>query len=231
MAYSEPIAFSIVWTCYGTWLPGDQAGWTKKQMGSQEPKPLLARWCAEEMIETPVILTETERRLVQHTIVEVCEYRNWTLHIANARSNHVHAVVSASGHTGKNIRNTLKAWCTRRLKERQGVLLSGFEVKQLGFDSVRQRWWTESGFAKPLFNDLELESAIAYAGSAQSKGGSKGNHHRCGINYRPNNGDTNVREQKKLYVINGRVVFYATNRRVGAVYTGIDCADNSHATG
>ncbi len=37
----SPIAFHIIWTTYGTWLPGDARGWIdKKKTGIQEPDPV-----------------------------------------------------------------------------------------------------------------------------------------------------------------------------------------------
>jgi hypothetical protein len=40
--YSDPLAYFITWTCYGTWLPGDDRGWTKWHKGEIIPQPLKA---------------------------------------------------------------------------------------------------------------------------------------------------------------------------------------------
>ena len=32
-----PLAWFITWTTYGTWLPGDDRGWTERGKGSQLP--------------------------------------------------------------------------------------------------------------------------------------------------------------------------------------------------
>ena len=183
MADSDPLGFSIIWATYGTWLPGDQRGWTRFGEGKQTANPLLERWCRVEMKESPLILNVYERGLVNRTINEVCRHRGWVCHIANARTNHVHLVVSAVEVSGKLVRDSMKAWCTRRLKERQDVLLKHLPPDRLTFDRVREKWWAERGFVRPLFTEADLEAAIIYAGDAQDRGGSKGNRQQSGVDY------------------------------------------------
>jgi len=49
----EPIAYLITWTTYGTWLPGDERGWQKKnRTGEQSPNQLRQTTSAAEMKET-----------------------------------------------------------------------------------------------------------------------------------------------------------------------------------
>ncbi|MDV6033708.1 MAG: hypothetical protein F9B45_27165 [Phycisphaera sp. RhM] len=183
MAHSDSLGFSIIWTTYGTWLPGDQRGWTRFGAGKQPANPLLERWCRVEMKESPLVLSVYERGLVNRTIKEVCRHRGWECQIANARTNHVHLVVSAAGTSGRQVRDSMKAWCTRRLKERQDVLLKHLYSEQLWFDRVRDHWWAEGGYARPLFTQADLEAAIVYAGEAQDRGGSKGNRQKPGVDY------------------------------------------------
>ena len=33
----EPLAYFLTWTTYGTWLPGDDRGWTDSKLGWQAP--------------------------------------------------------------------------------------------------------------------------------------------------------------------------------------------------
>ena len=33
----EPLAYLLTWTTYGTWLPGDDRGWTEKPGQFREP--------------------------------------------------------------------------------------------------------------------------------------------------------------------------------------------------
>jgi hypothetical protein len=38
--HREPLGYFITWTCYGTWLPGDDRGWTSWHQGERIPQPL-----------------------------------------------------------------------------------------------------------------------------------------------------------------------------------------------
>jgi len=164
--YSDPLAYFITWTCYGTWLPGDDRGWTKWHKGEVLPQPLLANWCLEKMTEEPLFLTEGQRMIVNETVALHCQIRGWYLHAVNCRSNHCHAVVTANSHDGEQVRDQLKSWCKRKLKEEQRS--KGLESKD-----VREKWWTGNGSARYLFDEESLEAAIRYTLEAQDDGGSK----------------------------------------------------------
>lgn len=58
---STEIANDAEQTCYGTWVPGDDRGWSKWHKGESVPQPLLADWCREQMTEAPVYLDEKQR--------------------------------------------------------------------------------------------------------------------------------------------------------------------------
>jgi REP element-mobilizing transposase RayT len=165
----DPLAYFITWACYGTWLPGDERGWTKWHKGDQLPQPLLADWCREQMVEKPVVLNETQRAMVNEAITRHCELRAWLLHAANCRSNHCHAVVTATSHTGEQVRDQLKGWSTRKLKDQQ-------RSQGVAEASLREHWWTRKGSVRCLFDDESLDAAIIYTLEAQDAGGSKANH-------------------------------------------------------
>ena len=166
--HDQPLAFFLTWTCYGTWLPGEEGGWTKWHKGDQVAQPLLADWCREQMAETPVILIEAQRAIVNRTICRHCEIRAWRLHAVNCRSNHCHTVVTATGHDGEQVRDQLKSWGTRKLKEHQRSL--GIAEAKL-----REHWWTRKGSVRCLFDEESLEAAIIYTQESQDIGGSKAN--------------------------------------------------------
>ena len=149
-------------------LPGDARGWTKRSCGKQPPQPLLAGWCAEQMIETPCFLNQLQRQLVQQTIREHSEKRKWFLHAVNCRTNHFHLVVTAHDYDGKIVRDQFKAWCTRKLKQLQ-------RSQGVGEDQIRRNWWTAKGSVRLIFDDESLEAAIIYTLEAQDAGGSKAN--------------------------------------------------------
>ncbi len=161
-----PIAFFITWTCYGTWLPGDERGWTKWHAGDRDAQPLLANWCKEQMNERPVELNAEQRQLVENVIREHCTKREWTLHAVNCRSNHCHVVVSAPNYDGETVRDQLKSWGTRRLKQQE-------REQGVNESELREQWWTRKGSVRWLDDEDSLEAAILYTRDAQELGGSK----------------------------------------------------------
>lgn len=165
--HTDPIAFFITWTCYGTWLPGDDRGWTKWRKGDQVAQPLLATWCRDQLRETPLTLDNDQRELVETTIEQHCVKRDWQLHAVNCRTSHCHVVVTAPEYDGEQVRDQLKAWCTRNLKSRELSLnLAG---------ERRENWWTRKGSVRQLFDEKSLHAAITYTQDAQDNGGSHAN--------------------------------------------------------
>ncbi|MHC4879089.1 MAG: transposase [Planctomycetota bacterium] len=151
----EPIAFFITWTCYGTWLPGDERGWHKwGDGGTRPPNELFKRTAQAQMKEPEFLLSDDDRIVVEATIAKHCDVRGWTLHKVNARSNHVHVVVTAPGYAPETVRDQFKAWCTRKLTPvHQG----------------RERFWTEGASCRSTNHDDDLEAAIQYAGEIQDR--------------------------------------------------------------
>lgn len=165
----DPVAFFITWTCYGTWLPGDDRGWTKWHKGDQVSQPMLADWCRDQMVESSVILDLQQRELVNLVVQEHCEKRQWRLHAVNCRSNHCHVVVTAFNYDGEQVRDQLKSWGTRRLKANQ-------QATGVSKASLREHWWTRKGSVRYLFDDESLDAAVIYTLEAQDVGGSSANH-------------------------------------------------------
>ncbi|MCC7509223.1 MAG: transposase [Planctomycetes bacterium] len=91
--------------------------------------------------------------MVDRTIREVCEHRNWSLKALNVRTNHVHAVVSAFDPAAK-VLSDLKAWCTRRLRE-AACIEKHHEV------------WTEGGSKRKLFTEQGVRNACEYTRTGQ----------------------------------------------------------------
>jgi REP element-mobilizing transposase RayT len=143
---SDPLAFFFTISNYGVWLPGDSRGWIEYRNGWQLPDPIRELEAKARMTETSVILNETSRNLVEAQIAETCDFRNWILQAANCRSNHMHFVISTHKVAPKIIRSTVKAWCTRRLKE--------------SIDSLRENWWAERGSIRWVFTEDSLERVI-----------------------------------------------------------------------
>jgi REP element-mobilizing transposase RayT len=150
------LAYHIVWTTYGTWLPGDARGWVRKGCwGILEPDPERQRHARVLMAEVEVVLTSAQRELIEQTIREHCRIRQWLLHAVNARSNHVHVVVTAD-RDPDDVRDQLKAWCSRKLSDAASL------KQRIATNAGRRRWFTEGGNNEIIEDEQYLENAIRY---------------------------------------------------------------------
>src|SRR5687767_7907333 len=113
---NEPLAYFLTWPTYGTWLPGDERGWVKKNKGFQAPDWKVEYEARRKLTEAPCEFDDGQRAIVETTIRLHCAYRGWTLLAVSCRTNHVHVVVNVAIAADIVVRE-LKAWCTRRLKE------------------------------------------------------------------------------------------------------------------
>lgn len=152
----DPLAFFITWTVYGTHLQGHHQGWRKHRKGTQLPQPLLERW-RQDRLKHPIIELDVEQRvIVENEIERHCLHRSWHMWAKNARSNHVHVVVTAKGVSGKTVRDQLKANCTRGLRER--------------WDEFRERpVWTVGGDWQCINTEHDLAAAVEYVMEAQDR--------------------------------------------------------------
>jgi REP element-mobilizing transposase RayT len=150
--WSEPLAYYLTWTCYGTWLPGDERGWAEKPGEFREPDAAREAAAREKMTETALVLDEEQRRLVEKTIAHHCQIRGWVLHAVNCRMRHVHAVVTAPNRDPSDVMDQFKAWCTRRLKELAKQREPSVAVAKTGGPSeaasdgstTKRVWWRQS---------------------------------------------------------------------------------------
>lgn len=150
------LAHHIVWTTYGTWLPGDERGWIDNGIrGIQPPNPEREAGARQCLAQSPIELTHAQRAIVQRTIEDHCRIRGWPLHALNVRSNHIHVVVS-SKQAAEEVMKQLKAWCSRRLSDSAG--LNEPVAKRAG----RRRWFTEGGNCNAIEDAEYLKNAIRY---------------------------------------------------------------------
>jgi len=156
----EPLACLLTWTCYGTWLHGDERGSVDAEHNARG-EPFLGasrereRRSRARMTHAPVRLAAKARQIVRDTIAAHCRLRGWTLHGASVRSNHVHVVVSCPVPAHQAHRE-LKTWCTRRLRE-AGV-----------FDACHPVW-TEGGSGRYLWTPRSVQRAIEYVSDYQGR--------------------------------------------------------------
>jgi REP element-mobilizing transposase RayT len=165
----EALAYFLTWTTYGTWLPGDERGWVKYRSGMQLPDPIVQREAAARMTEDACRLDQEQRRLVETTVADHCRARGWILYAVNCRSNHVHVVVAAADRHPKDVREQFKAWCTRRLKEREQAQRdpSSARPSPPREPPIREKWWTERGSGLYINDEDGLEAVIHYVREGQ----------------------------------------------------------------
>jgi REP element-mobilizing transposase RayT len=159
------LAYHIVWTTYGTWLPGDARGWIRSgAWGVQPPDAERERFAREHMAAAAVVLTHEQRALVEQTITDHCRIRGWSLHAVKARSNHVHVVVTAD-RDPDTVMEQFKSWCSRKLSDAEGLTV------RVGRKAGRRHWFTEGGDKERIEDEEYLENAIRYVLEGQEWGG------------------------------------------------------------
>jgi REP element-mobilizing transposase RayT len=176
-----PLAYFISWTTKGSWPHGDPRGWVMDgNPGIQEPDPQRYEQARRQMNHDEVVLEPEHREIVIRTIEEHCAIRGWTLHVVNARSNHVHVVVTADGYDPETVMEQFKAWCSRRLNEYEAARTESCAHASLarrpGTSPTRQRgecppakrkWWTEHGSTKWINDAMYLHNATVYVRDKQ----------------------------------------------------------------
>jgi REP element-mobilizing transposase RayT len=159
----HPLAYHLIWTTYGTWLPGDARGWIEAGvMGVQAPDPQREEQARASMAEAAVLLTPEQREIVTETIHDHCRIRGWQLHAANVRSNHVHVVVTCAC-TGEQARDQLKQWTSRRLSDDAGL------TTPVARKAGRRHWWTEGGEVRSIDDHRYFDNAVEYVTNMQGE--------------------------------------------------------------
>ena len=150
---SSPVGYLLTFRCYGTWLHGDNRGSVDRNhrgYGTPMLPPSELRLSRDRrlMKQAPVNLNARRRRSVELSIRATCSIQQWMLWKLNVRSNHVHAVISANKNPGA-VLTALKANATRWMREASC------------WDSD-QTPWARGGSKKYLWNEQQLNDAIAY---------------------------------------------------------------------
>ncbi len=156
MNSDDPIAFFSTWTVYGTHPQGHKCGWRQRRKGDQPPQPQLAQWHRERLKHDVILLSPEQRLIVEQECHRHCDHRGWHLWAVSGRSNHVHAVVTAAGYSGKAVRDQLKANCTRELRERWAAF-------------CERPVWTVGGDWKCINSEDGLEAVVEYVGEVQDR--------------------------------------------------------------
>lgn len=153
-----PLAYFLSWTCYASWLHGDERGSVDRDHNAfgtpwLPPDPGREKREYERSRGPAVRLDGARRDIVRRTIEDHCRIRSWSIHALNVRTNHVHVVVSCAV-APERAMDQFKAWCTRRLRE-------------AGLADKDARIWTEHGSTRYLWDEVSLAGAVKYVVEGQ----------------------------------------------------------------
>ena len=155
----KPTAYLLTWTCYGTWLHGDERGSVDDEHNLYgwpvvEPDPDYVNVSASRLKHPPVVLDAARRASVEATIAAHHAFRGWFLHAAKVRTNHVHVVAGGIEIEPGSAVGQFKAWTTRRLRE-AGLVGEAAEV------------WTKRSSTRYLWDDDSVRRAVQYVREGQ----------------------------------------------------------------
>jgi len=150
---SQPVAYFLTFTTYGTWLQGREEGSVSRGNNDYgqpvlQPDESLLKYQRRAMSQPEYRLDEKRREVVLNTIVEVAKYRGWKLWAVHVRSNHVHIIVTGDA-TPEKLMRDFKAWCSRRIREATG-------------EAAERNRWTEHGSTRYLWMEETLRDKIVY---------------------------------------------------------------------
>ena len=151
--YERPLAFFITFGTYSTWLHGDARGSIDRfhnRYGTPRlpPNALRERYERGLLKQQPVRLNPLQRKIVMDAVKEICLEKGWSLWAVNARTTHVHAVVTADW-DGKKVRAALKARATKNLRE-QGSWREDYSP------------WAARGSCRKLWTPEDVVNAVVY---------------------------------------------------------------------
>ncbi|QDU70771.1 transposase [Mucisphaera calidilacus] len=150
--------YFITWTTRGTRLAGDPRGSVDedhrtpgKPLADVNPRRVAA--VRSRLKHPPLILSSSQRQLLDRTIQEHCIFRGWSLHALNVRTNHIHVVLTASD-PPETVMQKLKIRCTLILNEH-------------GHNTPKP--WTDHGSTRWIDSEGSLQLAIRYVMEIQDK--------------------------------------------------------------
>ncbi len=150
---ASPLAYFLTYHTYGTWLHGRQEGSVDPQHNKYGTPvlPANAQLVARDsrnLRVAPVLLDDLQRGIVDETVRDVANYKDWRLHALNVRTTHVHAVITADL-PPERIMNSLKSWATRRMVEKGAI-------------ERARKVWSRHGSTRYLWTPEKLAEKIEY---------------------------------------------------------------------
>ena len=157
---SQPAAYLITFSCYGTRLHGDESGSVDRLhyvFGTPHlaPNKNLERVSLSHLRESPYELDSARQKVVLRSIWDTCLLSEWELHAAHIRTTHTHSIVSADCDP-KSITGQFKGNAVRSFKEHQ-------------FDLNRKLFWTRGESNRYLWAEEDLANAVLYVIERQGK--------------------------------------------------------------
>jgi len=147
-----PFGYLITFRSFGCWLHGKEGSVDRSHNTYGTPKlpgdDARFRYNRRALARPPVKLNVRQCALVEQAVRETCGFRKWSFWAVNARTNHVHTVVTANC-TPERVLSAFKANATRKLRE----------AKCWNSNSSP---WAYRGSRRYLWNEKELLDAIAY---------------------------------------------------------------------
>jgi REP element-mobilizing transposase RayT len=157
---SDPLAYFITFTCYGTWLHGDERGSVDDEHNAPgtpvlPPDPPRRAREADDLAGPPYHLDAHRRQVALQALCEIVRRKGWLLHAAHVRSNHVHIVVTAPG-PPERVMNDFKTAASRRLNK--------------AFPEERNRTrWTRHGSTRYLWSEAAVAEKVEYVLNGQGE--------------------------------------------------------------
>ena len=148
-----PLAYLISFRAYGTWLHGDRRGSVDRfhnRYGTPRipPNEQWRKYNLASLKQPPVKLSSRRRAAIENAIKETCKIRGWVLLALNARTNHIHTVVSANSKP-EPVLNAFKANATR-------------EMREAGCWHSERSPWIPRGSKKYLWDEDAVSAAVVY---------------------------------------------------------------------
>ncbi len=148
------LGYFVTFTCYGTWLHGDDRGsWRRNAKSLREyfvpPDPKLVESMRHRMKHPATSLDGPMRKCVREGIEAYCNFKSWELHALAVRTNHVHVVLTAPLNTIQQVMVAAKARAT-------------FLLREAGLTSPDQPMWTEGASKIVLDTNASFDGAVHY---------------------------------------------------------------------
>jgi len=157
----EPLGYLLTWTCYGTWLHGNDRGSVDRDHNrvgaSYLPLDEKRLEREESRLANQMMVLDDQRRLIVHKTIEAhAALRTWKMHAWNVRTNHVHVVTGPLGVEPGAAVGQFKSWCTRRLRE-------------AGLAGEKERLWTRRSSTRYLWQSEDVHRAVLYVRDGQGE--------------------------------------------------------------